>query len=924
MNVSSFSVRSILHILIGAVLLPCAFLSGFSIYQKYQQDEQAAAAGSYNLARLTAENVQLFLADAQQVLVTLAQRPLMQSNECDPVFQNLREFFPHFSNLSRSSMDGYLVCSGRPQKDGRATFVGDMAWFKQVVQKRQFVVGPIVYGPINKGWITVLAQPIFDASGVMTGAVQTPIDLIKFNLAPTSAMLPKATLVTIIDSQGNVISRSDEPAKFVGKNIRDVGMIETVLSSSHGTLLSTGADGIERIYGFLPIAGTDWKVLAGTQTDVALQKATRSAIENIVEGILILCTAIFLGVRFSRRIAQPIVAVREAAGKVASGDLNYRVAVGGPLEIIEVATRFNQMLDAIVASQSQLRKSETRLQLAMDGSRLALWEADMAAGTLSFSDTWAELIGGPEGPTTYTFDDFYGRIPVEDFAIIKVHLAATLKGLNENFMVEYRFPVANGELTWFSGEGRVSERDANGHALRMIGVNRDIRERKAAQHTIQQMAFYDALTGLPNRRFLMEKLQQATASSRRFLHQNALLFIDLDNFKLINDSLGHTQGDILLQQVSERIAACLRETDVLARLGGDEFVVLLENLDREPTRAATRAELVGEKIRSVLNQPAQLNNGEYQVSASIGIALLDAQADITTEALLQQADTAMFQAKAGGRNMIRFFDPEMSNMVLARAKLETEMRAAITLGQFVLYYQPQVDCCGHLMGAEALVRWLHPERGMVPPAEFVPLAEETGLILPLGLWVMEQACRQLARWQAMPGMDNLSLAVNVSARQFRQKTFVGDVLEVLARSGARPSHLKLELTEGLLLENIEETIDKMTVLQRSGVAFSLDDFGTGYSSLSYLKRLPLNQLKIDQSFVRDILVDPNDAAIAKMVITLAGALGLQVIAEGVETSEQRDFLALQGCNYYQGYFFGRPLPCAQFEQLEFAKTARIS
>lgn len=922
MNVSSFSVRSMFHVLIGAVLLPCACLSGFSIYQKYQQDEQAAAADSYNLARLTAENVQVFLADARQVLVTLSQRPLMQSPDCDPVFQQLREFFPRFTNISRSSMDGYLVCSGLPQKEGRATFVGDMEWFRQVVQTRRFVVGPIVYGPINKGWITVLAQPIFDASGVMTGAVQTPINLVKLNLTPTSAMLPEATLVSIIDSRGNVISRSREPEKFVGKNMRDVGMIKTVLSTPRGILRSNDADGIERIFGFVPIAGTDWKVLAGTKTDVALQKATHSALVNIAAGVVILCTAIFLGVYFSRRIAQPILAVREAAGKVASGDLNYRVAVGGPLEIVEVATRFNQMLDAIVASQRELRESETRLQLAMDGSRLALWDADMAAGTLSFTDTWAELIGGPAGPATYTFDDFYGRIPAEDFAIVRQRLTATLKGLNENFVVEYRFPIASGELSWFSGEGRVSERDAHGRAMRMIGVNRDIRERKAAQQTIQKMAFYDALTGLPNRRFLMEKLQQATATSRRYLHQNALLFIDLDNFKLINDSLGHTQGDILLQQVGERIAACLRESDVLARLGGDEFVVLLENLDRDPTRAATHAEIVGEKIRSVLNQSTQLNNGEYQVSASIGIALLDAQADITTEALLQQADTAMFQAKAGGRNMIRFFDPEMSNMVLARAKLDTEMRAAISLGQFILHYQPQVDRFGHLVGAEALVRWMHPERGMVSPAEFIPLAEETGLILPLGMWVMEEACRQLARWAAMPGMDELSLAVNVSARQFRQKAFVGDVLSVLARSGARPSHLKLELTEGLLLENIEETIDKMTALQRCGVAFSLDDFGTGYSSLSYLKRLPLNQLKIDQSFVRDILIDPNDAAIAKMVITLAGSLGLQVIAEGVETSEQRDFLAAQGCNHYQGYFFGRPLPRAQFEQLEFANTVR--
>ena len=920
MNVSHFSVRSILYALIAAVLLPFAALLAFSIYQKYQQDEEAAAAESYNLARLTAQNVQAFMSDAKQVLVTLSQRPAMQTPLCDPMITDLKAFLPRFTNISRSTLDGYLDCSARAQQDGKPTYVGDMPWFKEVMQTKRFVVGQIVYGPINKGWVTVLAQPIFDASGAMTGAVQTPINLMKLNLTPLASSLPEETLVSIIDSNGNIIARSIDPEKYVGKNVRHVGMVNIVLGRDRGILRSDGADGIERIFGFVPVEGTDWKVLAGTRSDVALKKALQSAMINISAALIILCEVIFLGVSLSRRISKPIMAVREAAGKVASGDLTFRSEVGGPVEIVEVATHFNQMLDAIVASHSELRESETRLQLAMDGSRLALWEGDIVADTIAFSETWAELIGGPAGPTVYKFNDFYKRIPPEDFAIVKKHLGATLKGVNENFVVEYRFPLNNGELNWFSGEGRVSERDAEGRAIRMIGVNRDISERKAAQQTIQQMAFYDALTGLPNRRFLMEKLQQASAASRRYHHQNALLFIDLDNFKLINDTLGHAQGDILLQQVANRIATCMRETDVLARLGGDEFVVLLEHLDSDVTLAAVHAEMVGEKIRALLNQNYRLNSYDYQVTASIGIALLNADQQMECEDLLQQADTAMFQAKAGGRNTIRFFDPEMSQTVLARAKLEKEFRAAIALSQFILYYQPQVDRRGQLVGAEALVRWLHPERGMVSPAEFIPLAEETGLILSLGAWVMEDACKRLALWAASPKMCDLSVAVNVSARQFRQKSFVSDVLAVLERTGARPSHLKLELTEGLLLENIEETIEKMTLLRSSGVAFSLDDFGTGYSSLSYLKRLPLNQLKIDQSFVRDILIDPNDAAISKMVITLASTLGLQVIAEGVETREQRDFLATQGCEHYQGYFFGRPLPAEDFAALTFDAT----
>ena len=906
-----------MYLLIATVLLPCAGLLGFSIYQKYQKDEDGAAQESYNLARLTAENVQRFLADSREVLSTAAQRPEMQSRNCSAILTDLSEFFPRLADISRSTTDGYLYCATQGKKNADPIYVGDTEWFKQVSKTRQFTVGPIVSGSSTKGWTIVLAQPVLDPSGAMIGTVQTQINLLKFSLAPTASTLPDSTLVTIIDSRGNVLARSMSPEKFVGKNIRDVSMVRVVLSQASGVLRTEGADGVDRIFGFVPVAGTDWKVLVGTKSNVALRQAQQSAVANISAGVIILFVALFLGIYFSRRLSTPIAGVREAAGKVASGDLQYRAKVGGPTEIAEVATQFNQMLDAIVASQTELRQSQTRLQLAMDGSRLALWEADLLAGTISFSETWAELIGEQAGTKTYTFSDFYGRIPVEDFATVKHHLILVLKGAVEHFAVEYRFPLANGKLNWFSGGGRVSERDKNGRAIRLIGVNRDIAERKAAQITIQKMAFYDALTGLPNRRFLMEKLQQASAASRRLKRQNALLFIDLDNFKSINDSLGHAAGDLLLQQVGSRIASCMRETDVLARLGGDEFVVLLQNLDADDALAAIHAELVGEKIRKVLNESFRLNMSDYQVSASIGIAVPRAGIALNTEELLRQADTAMFQAKAGGRNMVRFFDPETSSMVQARAKLETDLRIALSSSQFILFYQPQVDDAGRLLGAEALVRWRHPERGMVSPAEFIPLAEETGLILPLGLWVLEDACKQLALWAKQPHRRNLTIAVNVSARQFRQASFVKDVLAVLARTNASATRLKLELTEGLLLENIEETIDKMTILQDNGVAFSLDDFGTGYSSLSYLKRLPLDQLKIDQSFVRDILIDSNDAAIAKMVITLANTLGLQVIAEGVETIEQRDFLATQGCHHYQGYLFGRPVPTAEFELLKF-------
>lgn len=442
----------------------------------------------------------------------------------------------------------------------------------------------------------------------------------------------------------------------------------------------------------------------------------------------------------------------------------------------------------------------------------------------------------------------------------------------------------------------------------------EVKRTQAAAEEINQLANYDSLTGLPNRRLLLDRLKHALASGSRSHRYGVLLFIDLDNFKILNDTLGHEIGDLLLQQVAQRLVTCVREGDTVARLGGDEFVVILEGLSENAQEAATHAETVGEKILLTLNRGYQLAGYEHHSTPSIGVALF-ADYQKTTDELLKQADLALYQAKAAGRNTLRFFDPEMQAVVTARAELETGLRDAVLNQQFLLHYQAQVADECHLMGVEVLVRWKHPQRGMVSPAEFIPVAEETGLILQLGHWVLETACSQLAKWAAQPEFAHLSIAVNVSANQFLQADFVAEVLTLLERTGANPRRLKLELTESMLVSNVEDIITKMTALKEKGVGFSLDDFGTGYSSLSFLKRLPLDQLKIDQGFVRDILFDHNDAAIAKMVVALAESLGLAVIAEGVETVEQRDFLARHGCHAYQGYLFSRPLPLEEFEAL---------
>ena len=450
-------------------------------------------------------------------------------------------------------------------------------------------------------------------------------------------------------------------------------------------------------------------------------------------------------------------------------------------------------------------------------------------------------------------------------------------------------------------------KSAQGKTTHYLGTFTDITLRKAAEAEIQQLAFFDSLTRLPNRRLLTDRLKQALAGSLRSHHTGALLFIDLDNFKNLNDTLGHDQGDILLQQVAQRLHGCVRDGDTVARLGGDEFVVMLQDLSVNQTEAATQAEAVGEKVLAALRQPYRLGQVTHHSSASVGVALFNVNEGSVDE-LLKRADLALYQAKDAGRNTLRFFDPDMQAAMTARAELEADLRHGLQDNQFLLYYQPQVDGQGRLMGVEALVRWQHPRRGLVTPAHFIPLAEDTRLILPLGQWVLETACRQLQVWATQAHTAHLTLAVNVSALQFHRENFVQDVLATIDRTGAPANRLKLELTESLLVNDMDDIIAKMTALKARGVGFSLDDFGTGYSSLSYLKRLPLDQLKIDQSFLHEALSNPRDAAIASVIVTLGQRLGMMVIAEGVETRAQRDFLEGEGCLNFQGYYFGHPGP----------------
>jgi diguanylate cyclase (GGDEF)-like protein len=448
----------------------------------------------------------------------------------------------------------------------------------------------------------------------------------------------------------------------------------------------------------------------------------------------------------------------------------------------------------------------------------------------------------------------------------------------------------------------------------IVIVYQDVTHLRHARAEIEQLAFYDPLTGLPNRRLLTDRLHQAMITCARNGRYGALLFMDLDHFKTLNDTSGHDMGDLLLQQVANRLNDSVREMDTVARLGGDEFVVMLLDLGPGELEATAQARQVGENLLTNLNQPYILQNTVHRNSCSAGATLFNGHQQSPAD-LLKQADIAMYQVKSSGRDALCFFDPGMLTAITARAELERDLRLALTKNQFTLHYQIQVEQDGQAVGAEVLIRWNHPIRGLVSPMQFIGLAEETGLIVPIGLWVLHTACLQLKTWESQSAMAHLQLAVNVSAMQFRQPDFVSQVKTQLASTGARSERLKLELTESLVLDNVQDTIDKMNQLKALGVRFSMDDFGTGHSSLAYLTRLPLDQLKIDQSFIRNIGLQATDSVIIDTIIGMAHNLGLEVIAEGVETSQQRDFLLQHGCHMFQGYMFSKPIPANEFDGL---------
>ncbi len=596
-----------------------------------------------------------------------------------------------------------------------------------------------------------------------------------------------------------------------------------------------------------------------------------------------------------------------------AGNVRPYALSGKPLRVGERTYMIGVARDITLRkrTEQQMARAKERLDLALTGSRLALWDWDLRNGKVYFNESWSSLLGAPPRESTFSSDEVTQWNHPEDRDVFAAALGNAMKGVSEEFDCEYRVSNAAGEWIWVHSRGKVTQRDEAGQALRMTGTSHDISKRKRAEERAEYLATRDPLTGLPNRVLLHDRLEQGVFNAARHQAGFAFMFIDLDRFKTINDSLGHQVGDELLKRVAGRLTACVRATDTVARLGGDEFAVILENLEDNDDEGAQE---VAEKMIAAMGAPMLIDGQHLSTSCSIGISLYpnDGKDSAT---LMKNADVAMYYAKEKGRNNYQFFSAEMNSRAQERLSVENFLRLALKRNELVLHYQPRMKIAtGELVAVEALIRWQHPRRGLLMPEKFIDVAEDSGLIVPIGEWVIEHACAQLRAWQRIVKPD-LKVSVNLSVGQVVDAERLYRAVEVaLARSGIEPASLELELTESHLMQNIPEKAELLHRLGLLGVGISIDDFGTGYSSLSYLKTLPVDSIKIDSSFVRDIHSDANDEAIIKAILAMAHSLRLSVVAEGVETAAQFRALKELGCDQYQGFHESPALPPTEFEK----------
>lgn len=931
-RVLSRSLKARLTLLALVVFLTSMAGLAFYVERLLHTDvERVLTAQQLDTSTALARSVDLQIRQRQEALAQVAlvaglrplDRPSMRALLNDlPVFQNL------FNGGSFITDAQGVVVAAYPSSqltiEGR-DYAGDECIASTLARGLPAVGHPMIERTRGVP-VVVITAPIRSARGDVVGVLAGVIDLDQpgFLTALRDRTFGKTGSFVIVSPQGRkVVTATDRQRTLAALPPPGASpVLDRFVAGFEGTATFVDPRGIEVLSSVQRIASADWYIAISLPTAEAFAPVHDMLLRMLASAAVLALAAAGVSWWVMHRQLAPLGEAAASLGRLRPEQLASGAVPKLPVmredEIGTLIQAFNRLLDELTRQRQGLARSEMLYSTAFRTSPDAISITRMEDGCfLVLNDSFARIFGWDNSELTGRPSSAVGlwRRPQDRLLLVET---LRKRGRCEN--LETQFATRDGRSVTVQMSASLIELDGEPCIL---AVTHDITARKQAQDQIEQLAFSDPLTGVPNRRLFMDRLQQVVAECERTAGGAALLYVDLDDFKSLNDRLGHEHGDQLLRLVAARLTAAVRPGDTVARLGGDEFVVMLKDLDEDPAVALAQARAVGEDLLARMREVATVAGSSYHGSVSIGLALLGGEA-ATASAVLSRADLALYHAKVAGGDRLVPFDAAMQDNLNARVALEGDLREGLRNGQFHLYYQPQVGLHGDIKGAEALVRWQHPSRGMVSPGEFIPVAEDSGLILPLGRWILGEACRQLAQWQRDPLLAGLQVSVNVSSRQFEQPDFVSQVLEHVNGSGIEPSRLKLEVTESLLIDNIDDITSKMAALGQQGIGFALDDFGTGFSSLSYLKRLPFDELKIDQGFVRDIEFDPNDLAIARMVVALGRSLGLAVVAEGVETQAQRDVLADIGCECFQGYLFSRPLPAAEFAQFARRRAAEVT
>ncbi|MDD5176214.1 MAG: EAL domain-containing protein [Sterolibacterium sp.] len=966
----------ILFLLLLAVA-PAFALILFSAYEEHQQALAVSQRQVWVLSQEIHSRMQELLEHSHGTMQNLGRTPEVRgevaADQCTKLLSDLLQLHDQYEDISVADASGRVRCASKPLRE--PINLSERKYFKNAIKLRSFVIGDYQTSPVTGKGTVLLAEPVITPQGKISTLVSLSIDLSWLHRMLLRTDLPYGSILTLLDSQGNVLAGYRDKAALIGQSAPEWGQLKAILNESDNKVNEMRlSDGVERLTLVTPLLppgyGGNLYLWIGVPSNTSHSEVVWMLNRNLLLMAITAILVLGLGRVFaSRLLLRRVADLSQAAQRLSSGDLSARTLLPtDESELGQLSAAFNQMGEALVLREARITRYDEELHRANRAlgvlsavNRSLVWAADepalldnvcreiVAVGRyplawVGYADastekririvakagddhgyvdaldlTWDNLPSGsgPTGTAIRTGQSVIIRHIMSDPQYARWRDAA----LNQGFASTIGLPiVVNGKTI---GALRIYAQEADAfdeQEMRLLqeladdlsyGIAhlRDAITRERFERELEHQHNYDALTGLANRTLFQDRLRQALLHASRNQHLVAVLLLDLDRFKAINDTLGHGTGDALLKHVGQCLAACLRTGDTVARLSADEFAVIMNDVGKEEDVAPVARKLLG----AVMN-PLIQNGHEILITASMGISLFPRDG-VDMDGLIQNANAATYRAKSQGGDSFYFYAPEMNERASARFGMEADLRRAMERDQLLMYYQPKVNLAsGELSGAEALIRWRHPKIGMVSPAEFIPLAEETGLIRPLGDWVIETVCKQLRRWLDA-GLNVPPVALNLSAHQFRQENLAAMIRHCLLGQDLEAKYLGLEITESALMNNLDSAVRTLTELKQLGLKISLDDFGTGYSSLSYLKRFPIDQLKIDQSFVRDLTSDADDMAICVAIINLAHNMKLTVIAEGVETTAQLNYLRLNGCDEIQGYHFSWPLPADDFAQL---------